>query len=244
MVIEQYDFSNVNGDPNSIKETLISYFNERTLSHFAETGFFLNPLKIYLEIPKCLQKLNLSQQFPHSQQSQQFPHSQQSPRDTVSRELSPEKPETSEINNDLIIDNKDEPGLCTNVNDRIMELLRTTMMPTKHETNKSSANITTLLRDPTIIQKFSDFVDKNYEHSKDPGIKFGDLLRDFHTTTGMFLGDKWHNRDESLCNSLNIRVEKVLNPNSYYRNSGTYHAYLKVKLGSCKEIPILSNMSK
>jgi hypothetical protein len=135
-------------------------------------------------------------------------------------------------------------GLSTDVQGTLLALLTSGSTSNKLEKSdkpdkpdKPDRSITQAMKNPMILRQFAEFIQKNYESSSEPKVKFMDLLKDFHESTGIYLGDKWNARYEDLCKALGVRVTKVAGT-GYYKG-GTYYAHLKIKLPTIGLIPVL-----
>jgi hypothetical protein len=104
----------------------------------------------------------------------------------------------------------------------------TNTIPTiKTSTTKSASQ--SWLNNPEYVERFEDFFTTNYDHVDTPMTKFKDFLIDFTNETGITVVPAWNNRYEQLCQQLSIKIEKVVDPNFNYNNSGTYYAYIQRK---------------
>jgi hypothetical protein len=264
MVLSRYDFSTsvLGNQVATVKAILLNQFNAETLDHFASTGAFINPLQIYLDIPARLAQLRQSHPewfltpSPESvtstepstqspvQSSNQSPV--QSPVQSPNRVSIQSVTQPSEAPSIRSIDLPTNPPgadvrFSTDVQGKLLALLASGSTSNKLEkadkTEKPDRSITQALKNPMILRQFAEFIQKNYEPSAEPKVKFMDLLKDFHESTGIYLGDKWNARYEDLCKALGVRVTKVAGT-GYYKG-GTYYAHLKIKLPTIGLIPVL-----
>lgn len=255
-VIGLYDFSGIaTGNLAAIKTYLLHQYNAETLDHFATTGTFLNPLRIYLDIPNRLASFRESHPELFAPTDAKTPTERTEPVEPPAESfifrpvesassVSSSAPRTPS-------NPTSEPGFSSDIQGKLLALLAPG--PSGHpgppgtpsnkpdKADKAEKSVSQMLKNPAVLRQFADYVQKNYEPSAEPKVKFMDLLKDFREVTGTYLGDKWNPRYEALCQAIGLRVEKITGT-GYYK-SGTYYAYLKVKLPTIGAIPILPQLS-
>lgn len=221
-VINMYDFSTTpihDGNLAIIKMVLINYYNAKTLKHHEETGSFLNPLNICLEIPSKVKELYVSRpdlftKNPTSAITEQLTstlltgtHTTPGPTLLPGGSLGP-----------LYAKPKDPPAR------RGRKPKDDTAPKEKKEKKEPIGN---WIKNPDIVKQFGDFVKDEYVETDRAELKFKDLLLAFTAKTGINIGDRWNQRYEDLCKTLSLRIERVTAPG--YTGPGTYYAFLRSK---------------
>jgi hypothetical protein len=274
-IVDLYDFSSVPSTHlTTVKHHLVTHYNAKTLEHFAAAGTFINPLRLYLDIPTRLAQLRQTHpdlfdvspstlptksdnlvklDNPGCSSNPVNPTSPVNPGSPVT----PSKPETPLSPTVAMIPSSSPTGLSTNIPEKLKELFATTTSDVRsrdpsraqekperlensnrlEKVDKGEMSVSQTLKNPTVLRQFVEFVQSHYEPSPEPKVKFMDLLKDFHESTGIYLGDRWNSKYENLCQTIGIRVEKVAGT-GYYKG-GTYYAYLRLKLPTIGPIPTL-----
>lgn len=76
--------------------------------------------------------------------------------------------------------------------------------------------------------KFAQYITDKYVTSLTPDTKFKDIMIDFADDCKVTVKSNWGKEYEMLCNNLNIKYEKIVDPR-YKGSSGTCYLYLKLQ---------------
>ncbi len=79
------------------------------------------------------------------------------------------------------------------------------------------------------INTLTSFIKERYIVSTTPDTKFKDLMTAFAASSGLTIVCIWSNKYEKLCQKINLKFEKVVNP-KFSSKGGTCHVYLKSKV--------------
>ena len=221
-VINMYDFSTTplqDGNLAIIKMVLVNYYNAKTLKHHEETGSFLNPLNICLEIPSKIKELYVSRPDLFTK----------NPSSVITEQLTsnllsgtPVPPPTMMLPGGalgpLYAKPKDPPAR------RGRKPKDETGTEKKKEKKEPIGN---WIKNPELVKQFGEFVKAEYVETDRPELKFKDLLLAFAAKTTINVGDRWNQRYEDLCKTLSLRIDRVTAPG--YTGPGTYYAYLRLR---------------
>lgn len=85
---------------------------------------------------------------------------------------------------------------------------------------------------------FKSFIDTKYDVSTTPDTKFKDLMTSFTAFSGITVTCTWCAKYETLCQKLNIKFEKIVDPRFAAKGgAGTCHVYLRLKNYNPKQSP-------
>ena len=223
-VINMYDFSTTpihDGNLAIIKMVLVNYYNAKTLKHHEETGSFLNPLNICLEIPSKIKELYVSRpdlftKSPTSAITEQLTGHLLTGGYTTPTSMPTLLPGGSL--GPLYAKPKDPPAR------RGRKPKDETAPKEKKEKKEPIGN---WIKNPDIVKQFGEFVKEEYVETDRAELKFKDLLLAFTAKTGINIGDRWNQRYEDMCKTLSLHIERVTAPG--YTGPGTYYAFLRSK---------------
>lgn len=95
--------------------------------------------------------------------------------------------------------------------------------------------------DDQYLSTFKLFISEKYDVSAAPDTKFKDFLTSFSVYSGINMTCTWSSKYENLCNKLNIKFEKVVDPRFANKGTGTCYVFLKEK---GKKILVTTNSIK
>ena len=99
---------------------------------------------------------------------------------------------------------------------------------TNNTTNNINVNLPKVVKNTSGWEdKFEQFIKDKYTTSLTPDTKFKDIMIDFTDVSGVIVKHKWGKEYEALCNKLNIKYEKIVDPR-YKGSTGTCYLYLKL----------------
>lgn len=101
---------------------------------------------------------------------------------------------------------------------------------TSNTKNTANTTVSNKVKNPEAWEdKFEEFIKDNYVVSLTPDTKFKDIMIDFNESSGITVKQNWGKDYEALCNKLNIKYEKIVDPR-YKGSSGTCYLFLKSPL--------------
>lgn len=106
--------------------------------------------------------------------------------------------------------------------------------------NRSKAHWTT---NPEIVARFSNYIRDHYDFSPLPSTKVNMILKGFAAETGLEVGSVWSPKLETIFSSLNIKVERIVDPR-YPKSAGTYHVYLMGRNKDSKDKKVEEKVGK
>lgn len=193
-------------DLKTLQEKLIVEFNERAVTHYVETGEWLDSGVFALEIPGRVL----------------------AGADGTSVEIGVQEAGSSRPALDQVMGvvGKLLKGLEAAPDNLIDFVPEPSPPPPVAKTPSTRNDGTEWVDNIDSVRKFTEFVQSRYVVSNRPETKFADLLRVFTVHSGVATGNKWSARYASICATLNLRVEKV--PTEQFQ-SGVYHVYLRLR---------------
>jgi hypothetical protein len=227
-LVHAFDFSVLSLTEESIplvKSALINYYSIMTLRHYQQTGQFLNPLTICLELPRKVKELYASN--PALFERNPAPHSaEQLTLNLLGGTGLGKAPQVQQVLPIPLVRSPIPSPAPSPVPVKAADTKKKAAKEVKEKKVNPGANWT---KDASIVAAFADHVKNEYEQSPKPETKFKDLLLGFTEKTGHQVGDRWNQRNEAVCEKLGILYEQV--KTSGFKGAGTYFVFLRPKQG-------------
>jgi hypothetical protein len=95
--------------------------------------------------------------------------------------------------------------------------------------------------DEANLNLFKNFINSKYDVSDSADTKFKDLMTAFSNHSGITISCIWSTKYENLCQKINLKFDKVVNPRYASQGSGTCHVFLTPKDYKPKLYPTTHN---
>lgn len=197
-----------------VRMALINYYNTMTLRHYEQKGTLMSPVTICLELPRKIKEM-------HAAHPALF-------------ERNPVPNSVEKLTSDLLAGGEvvtpPAPVGTTSTGKRSKPAgkrgpkSKTEKPDPEKDLKKQIANWT---KDTQLVAEFAAYIKSDYDVVSTPETKFKDVLIDFTEKTGHQVGERWNARNETLCNELGIKHERLAAPG--YSGLGTYYVFLKKK---------------